>query len=210
MNTYRTNQKIRFESDPPAPGAKTPGEAGGNPRGSPGGPERIRGRPPDNSVLGELLSLLIKISVICILAILLLTFVYGVHRAEDGDMHPAIKDGDLVVFYRLDKDYAAKDILLLSFRGRRRAARVVAVRGDTVDITENGLMINGAFQQELNIYEPTRRYAEGTELPVTPGESQVFVLGDSRENATDSRVYGAVNTKDTLGTVIAVIRRRNL
>jgi signal peptidase I len=154
--------------------------------------------------------LLIKISGICIVVILVFTFVYGVHRVADSDMNPAVKDGDLVIFYRLDKSYGASDLLLLSFRGQRRVARVVAVEGDTVDVTENGLTINGAFQQELNIYEATRRYEEGTTLPVTLGQSQVFVLGDSRSNATDSRVYGAVNADDTLGTVIAVIRRRNL
>jgi signal peptidase I len=115
-----------------------------------------------------------------------------------------------VIFYRLDKNYTANDLLLLSFNGQRRVARVIATKGDTVDVTENGLTINGAFQQELNIYEQTRRYVEGAKLPGTLGESQVFVLGDSRQNATDSRIYGAVNTNDTLGTVIAVIRRRNL
>jgi signal peptidase I len=178
-------------------------------RGSPNGKE-TRDRPRATSALGELLSLLIKISTMCIIAVLVFTFVYGLHRVTDADMNPAVKDGDLVIFYRLDRDYTANDLLLLSFRGRRRVARVIATEGDTVDITENGLMINGAFQQELNIYEETRRYGEGTELPVTLGESQVFVLGDSRKSATDSRIYGAVNTKDTLGTVIAVIRRRNL
>jgi signal peptidase I len=146
----------------------------------------------------------------CIAVVLVFTFIYGLHRVTDADMTPAVKDGDLVIFYRLDRDYTANDLLLLSFRGQRRVARVIATRGDTVDITENGLTVNGAFQQELNIYEKTRRYADGAKLPVTLGEAQVFVLGDSRENATDSRIYGAVNTKDTLGTVIAVIRRRNL
>jgi signal peptidase I len=146
----------------------------------------------------------------CIAVVLVFTFIYGLHRVTDADMNPAVKDGDIVIFYRLDKDYTASDLLLLSFRGQRRVARVIATEGDTVDITENGLTINGAFQQELNIYEQTRRYAEGAELPVTLDESQVFVLGDSRRNATDSRIYGAVNTNDTLGTVIAVIRRRNL
>jgi signal peptidase I len=51
---------------------------------------------------------------------------------------------------------------------------------------------------------------DGIEYPITLAVGEVFVLGDARENATDSRVYGAVNEKDTLGTVIAVIRRRNL
>jgi signal peptidase I len=125
-------------------------------------------------------------------------------------MKPAVRDGDLVMFYRLDKSYAARDLLLLDFQGERQVRRVVATEGDTVDITENGLVINGAIQQELNIYEETYRYAEGVSLPITLGEGEVFVLGDARENASDSRVYGAVRAKDTLGTVIAIMKSRNL
>jgi signal peptidase I len=158
----------------------------------------------------ELLALLLKIGVIAGLAALVFAFVYGLQRNTDPDMDPTIKDGDLVVFYRLDKDYAAGDLLALSFRGERQIRRVVAVEGDTVDITNDGLTINGAHQQEPGIYEKTERYAEGTPLPVTLGEGQVFVLGDSREDATDSRVYGPVNTADTLGAAIALLRQRDL
>jgi signal peptidase I len=78
-----------------------------------------------------------------------------------------------------------------------------------VDITERGLMINGSYQQEPGIYEETPRYEQGADFPITLGASQVFVLGDSRGSATDSRIYGAVDTSNTLGTVIAVVRRRN-
>jgi signal peptidase I len=154
--------------------------------------------------------LLAKAAVTAGVAVLVFTFVYGMHRNADAEMAPAVMDGDLVVFYRFDKDYIAGDLLLLSFQGKKQVRRVVATAGDTVDVTDNRLKVNGSFQQELNIYEKTERYEDGTELPVTLGEGQVFVLGDSRENATDSRVYGAVNTKDSLGTVITVIRRRNL
>jgi signal peptidase I len=158
----------------------------------------------------ELLALLLKLAVICAAFALAFTFLYGLHRSLDPDMIPAVKDGDLVMFYRLDKDYAAGDLLVLSFRGKRQVRRVVAAAGDTVDITESGFTVNGSLQQELTIYEDTRRYEGGTGLPVTLGEGEVFVLGDARANATDSRVYGPVNVKDTLGTVITVIRRRNL
>jgi signal peptidase I len=166
--------------------------------------------PPPPSVLRELSSLLIKIVVICAIVALVFTFVYGFHRVSDADMTPAIKDGDLILFYRLDKNYAASDLLLLSFQGVRQVARVIATQGDVVDVTENGLTINGSYQQELNIYEDTPRYEQGAKLPITLGANQVFVLGDSRRNATDSRVYGAVDSANTLGTVIAVVRRRNL
>ena len=141
---------------------------------------------------------------------LLLSFVYGLHRNTDPDMSPMVKDGDLVLFYRLDKEYAIRDILVLNYQGERQVRRVAARAGDTVDITEQGLIINGARQQEVEIYEETQRYADiGVTFPLTLQEGQLFLLGDARENAADSRVYGPVEIKDTLGKVITVMRRRS-
>lgn len=162
------------------------------------------------SVWRELASLGIKIMLIVISFTLIFTFVYGFHRNTDPDMNPLIKDGDLVMFYRFDQNYAIGDLLLLDFQGERQVRRVVARAGDTVDITEDGLVINGALQQESEIYQHTWRYETGVSFPLTVGAGQVFVLGDARERASDSRVYGPVDTKDTFGTVITVIRRRNL
>ena len=162
------------------------------------------------SVWRELGSLAVKIVVICISFVLTFTFLYGFHRNTDPDMAPMIKDGDLILFYRLNRDYAIGDLLLLDFQGQRQVRRVVARAGDTVDITENGLIINGGLQHEPEIFQETWQYANGVSFPLTVGEGQVFVLGDARENATDSRVYGPVNTGDTLGKVITVIRRRGL
>jgi signal peptidase I len=162
------------------------------------------------SVLKDLMALLLKIFVIAGIAVLIFTFIYGLHRTEDPAMSPAIKGSDLVVFYRFDKDYKAEDVLLLTFQGKRQVRRVVAIEGDTVDITEDGLVINGALQQEPNVYEKTERYEEGVDFPLVLGNGQVFVLGDARDGATDSRIYGAVDAEDTSGTVIAVIRRKNI
>jgi signal peptidase I len=158
----------------------------------------------------ELLSLLIKIVVIVAIGAAVFSFIYGFHRGTDPGMAPAIGSEDLTVFYRLDKDYKAGDVLLLTFQGKKQARRVVATAGDTVDITEDGLIVNGAIQQEPGIYEKTERYVEGIAFPLTVGKEEVFVLADAREGAADSRVYGAVDTKDTLGTVITVVRRKNI
>ena len=158
----------------------------------------------------EFLNLGIKIAAVAGAFALVFTLIYGLHRSADPDMFPMVKDGDLVMFYRLDRDYAAGDLLLLDYQGERQIRRVVARAGDTVDITRDGLVINGARQQEPEIYEKTQRYAQGVAFPLTVGAGQVFVLGDARENAADSRVYGPVNVKDTRGTVIALMRRRQL
>ncbi|MCL2654490.1 MAG: signal peptidase I [Coriobacteriia bacterium] len=162
------------------------------------------------SLWREAIALLIKIAVIVLTFALLFTFAYGIHRSMEPGMNPAVKDGDLVITYRLDKKYAIGDLLLLEFKGETQVRRVVAGAGDVVDITESGLVINGALQQEPNIYQKTQPYDGGISFPVTVGPGQVFVLGDARENATDSRVYGPVNTKDTQGTAISLIRRRHL
>ena len=164
----------------------------------------------ETSVWRELGLLAIKIGIITATIALILTFLYGFYRSADPDMAPMVKTGDLVLFYRLDKNYAIGDLLLLDFQGERQVRRVVARAGDVVDITENGLSINGAIQQEPEIFQRTWPYENGAVFPLTVGEGQVFVLGDARENATDSRVYGPVSTRDTLGTVITIIRRRGL
>ncbi len=137
---------------------------------------------------------------------------FGIVRYPDATMYPAIKNGDIVIFYRLDRDYIAQDVLVLQFQGETQVRRVVATAGDVVDIAPEGLLINGALQQEPGINSPTQRYEEGIDFPLTLQEGQVFVLSDSRADASaaDSRIYGAVDIEDTLGKVVAILRRRNI
>ena len=166
--------------------------------------------PPPPSVWRELGRLGLKVAAIAGSMLLLFTFVYGLHYNKESGMNPAVKDGDLVMYYRLDKKYRAEDLLLLAFQGQKQVRRVIATAGDTVDITEDGLVINGALQMERDIYKKTERYEDGIEFPLTLREGEVFVLGDARDNVTDSRVYGPVRIGDTMGTVIVTLRRRNL
>ena len=163
-----------------------------------------------SSLLRDIGALAIKIAVIFICFTLIFTFLYGFHRHTGPDMSPMVRDGDIVLFYRLSKEHAVGDLILLDVQGERQVRRVVARAGDTVDITEDGLIINGGLQHEPEIYQQTWRYANGISFPLTVGEGQVFVLGDAREDATDSREYGPVSTDSIRGNVITVIRRRNL
>jgi signal peptidase I len=87
---------------------------------------------------------------------------------------------------------------------------VVALAGDTVDITEKGFYINGALQREPDIYRETERYQDGIDFPLTVLEGHVFVLGDNRTGTTDSRIYGPVRINDTQGKVMTVVRRRSI
>lgn len=161
------------------------------------------------SVLSDILLLLLKILVVILLFVLAFTFLFGATRYNDVAMEPNIKSGDLVLYKRYDKDFAVGQEAVLKYQGKTQVMRVVAVAGDTVDMTADGLVINGDLQEEPNPQKQTLPYTEGIRFPVTLKKGEVFLLGDDRENSADSRVYGAVNQDDTLGKVLNIIRRRN-
>jgi len=173
--------------------------------------------PQQNETLRELLYIAAKIAAAGVFITLLFTFIYGAARVSGFSMAPAVKDGDLVIFYRPAKNgYLPGDAVITAQGGERTVRRVIATAGDTVDITEKGLFVNGALVQEPAIYQRTERFAEGVGFPLTVPRGHVFVLADSRagreEQRTpdDSRIYGTVGTGDTMGKVITVIRRRGI
>jgi signal peptidase I len=136
--------------------------------------------------------------------------VYGVAQISGEAMYPRIRDGDLILYYRLEKSFSQGDVVTFQIDGNRRTARVVAVGGDVVDISESGqLLVNGNVQEE-EIFYPTEKLAAGISYPCTVEEGSYFVLCDFRTAATDSREYGTVSGKDISGKVITVLRRRGI
>lgn len=167
-------------------------------------------RVQETTIKQDVVLLLLKMAFIVLTIFLVFTFLYGIVRINDLSMKPAIRDGDLAIYYRLDKYYVAGDVAAFEDDGRTTTGRVAAVAGDTVDITKDGLKINGALQVSQDIYFGTTQYKDGVNFPLTVGEGQIFVLGDNRPQATDSRIYGCINISDVKGKVIAIIRTRGV
>ena len=161
------------------------------------------------TVTEDLLRLLFKVLVIILAFIALFTFMFGATRLRETAMEPNIKAGDLVIYYRLDKSYVATNVVALNYKGQTQVMRVVAVAGDTVDMTDRGFVINGNLQSEPDKTKQTLPFKEGVTFPITLQEGEVFVLGDNRTESEDSRIYGAIKVDDTNGEVMTVLRRRN-
>lgn len=168
------------------------------------------GKRKETSVLADILLLLFKIVLIALFFVILFTFIFGITQVRDNSMAPAVRAGDIILYYRLDKSYMKDDAIVVNENGETQVRRVEAVANDTVDFDENGFLVNGNLQLEEDIYTETLPYTGGPTYPVTLASDEVFVLGDNREAAVDSRVYGPVRAADTRGKVITVLRRRGI
>lgn len=141
----------------------------------------------------------------------LLFFFIGFAAMDSNDMHPRVDLGDLMMFYRLDRSPSAQDVVVFEKGGERYVGRIVAIPGDTVEITSSDtLVINGSTMVESDIYFRTPRYDSDVEYPLTLGENEYFVLADNRLEGMDSRWLGPVTYKEISGTVIAVLRRNHI
>lgn len=153
----------------------------------------------------ELLKSLVIIGVILMIAF---SKVFLVTVARGMDMFPAIQDGDIVLGYRLDSRYLKNDVVVYEDENKTRIARVVAKAGDSVDITEDGVLYVNGTEQSGEIVYPTVRGEQ--EYPFTVPEDCVYVLGDYRTVATDSRKTGPVRTEKIKAKVVSLFRRRGI
>lgn len=142
---------------------------------------------------------------------LLCGFVFGFTTVPNNDMTPNFKVGDMLMYYQLNRDFVAQDVVVLNKNDTTYVGRVVAKGGDTVNITDKGgLVINGNTMIETNIYNDTVRYEGFVNYPVTLKDGEYFVLNDIRSSGEDSRYYGPVSESEILGKVITAVRRNNL
>ena len=175
--------------------------------------EGERSAPPRGAERARLrhlaLSLLLRLAAVAAALALLLGVVLLVTQAHGQDMFPAVKDGDLLIAYRLQRRWAQDDVVLYRQGDVLRAGRIAAVGGDVVMLEEDGtLRVNGTLHTGEVLY-PTYP-ADGVTYPYTVPEGCLFILNDYRTHGRDSRHFGAVPQQDAAGKVITLLRRRGL
>ena len=130
-------------------------------------------------------------------------------QVSGNAMFPAVKDGDLVIAFRIQQEYAKNDVVVYTADGEIRIGRIVARALDVVTLDDSGkLLVNGTNQAGEILY-PT--YAkEGLIYPYAVPDDHVFVLGDYRTQTEDSRDFGPILMENVQGKVITILRRRGL
>lgn len=161
-------------------------------------------------VLRALLTLLLKAAVFTVFLVILFGYVFGLITNADVGMQPSFRQGDLILFYRMADSFVSGDVVLIRCGDETKLERVIAVPGDIVNIDAEGLLLNGAQVRETNAEGETRRLGSAVSYPLIVPDGKLFVLGDNRENALDSRAFGCVDIGDVQGKVIGLFRRRGL
>lgn len=162
------------------------------------------------SLGSDLVNLLIRLAIIAAIIWVIFSFVFGLFINSGVAMEPSVQDRDIIIFYRLDNEYTANEAVVYEADGEERLGRIVARGGDTVEITEDGLKVNGYLQQDYKNTGETLAVQDGLEYPITLAEDEFFILGDNREESTDSRMFGPVRLDDIKGSVLTVLRRRDV
>jgi signal peptidase I len=154
---------------------------------------------------------LCKLVVLVLVIWAVFTFVFGLRQVSGETMYPMLRDGDLILFYRLEDAYQIDDVVAFQRSDYTFTARIVAQSGDVVDITDEGkLVVNGNEQDEDIFYATSPVDISDVEYPYTVAEGSYFVLSDHRVAGFDSRDFGAIAEKDLDGKVITVLRRRGI
>ena len=122
-------------------------------------------------------------------------------------MEPTLHDGDNLIVdkitYRFN-DPKRFDIIVFPFRYKENTyyiKRIIGLPGDPVQITNDGKIyinqeeLKEGYGQEV-ILDPGNAYT-----PITLGEDEYFVLGDNRNNSSDSRSssVGIIQRDDIIG-----------
>lgn len=155
-------------------------------------------------------SLLLRILFLALTAWILLTQVFLITQVRGNEMFPAVKDGDLLIGFRLQDTYVKSDVVVYTASGKTRIGRIAARESDIVTIDDSGtLLVNGTAQSGEILY-PTYPEDSILDYPYTVPEGHVFILCDYRTQSEDSRHLGPVPLKNVKAKVITILRRRGL
>lgn len=137
------------------------------------------------------------------------TFVVQPFVIPTGSMEPTILVGDRVLAEKITYLFSppsAGDIVVFDDPAGmypQLIKRIVAVGGQTIDIRDGAVFIDGALLEEPYTAAAMTELA-GQSLPITIPEDYVWLMGDNRPNSSDSRIFGPQPVESIGGRAVAI------
>ena len=163
-----------------------------------------------------------------LIALFIRTFVVQAFKIPSGSMKPTLQIGDHLLvnkfIYGIKIPFVRKtllpinnprreDIVVFIYpmdRSKDFIKRVVGIAGDTIEIRNKKIYLNGSLYNDGHgVYTDRRFFPASIEPrdnfgPVTVPAEHIFVMGDNRDQSYDSRFWGFVDLKDVLGKAFII------
>ena len=160
-------------------------------------------------VMREILSKGLYLLIVLCLTYLVIAFVGQRTEVNGGSMEPTLSDEDNLIVDKITyrfSDPERFDIIVFPFKYKEKTyyiKRIIGLPGETVQIDQQGnIYIDGEILHENYGKEVIQPDHIGlASQPITLGDDEYFVLGDNRNNSTDSRVsqVGNIKRDDIIG-----------
>ncbi len=123
-------------------------------------------------------------------------------KVDSKSMEPNLKEGQFVVVEPVEDLSSLRrgDIILLEWNGNSLIKRLIGLPGETVEIRQGSILINGAvYDEPYDAIKP--KYEQG---PVKLGKDEYYVLGDNRNDSRDSHQsgFGPITSEMIKGRVV--------
>jgi signal peptidase I len=162
------------------------------------------------------------------IALVIRTFVVQAFKIPSGSMIPTLEIGDHILVNRFIYGFRIPytRVRLLPFTTPQRGdvivfvypednskdfiKRVVGVGGDTVEIKDKRVYVNGrAWEDPFGVYTDPRVLPKSMDPrdnfgPVKVPPDELFVMGDNRDNSRDSRYWGFVHVGEVKGKAFLI------
>ncbi|MDF2880725.1 MAG: sipS [Clostridiaceae bacterium] len=165
----------------------------------------------NNKIGKEIKEYSISIIIAFIIALTFKTYVFARADVVGPSMQNTLHTNDVVFAEKvslLTHDFKKGQIVIFNshdISNNSYVKRIIALEGDTVEIKNGKVYVNEKIIDEPyvsidNITTGGSFLREGQKYTVP--SNHIFVMGDNRENSTDSREIGAIDYKDIEGHVI--------
>ena len=181
----------------------------------------------------EILSWVLTLLVALVAALLIRSVIFEPVRVDGHSLDDTLNDGEIMFVTKFDysstwlcfpwqsdeaKEKAPRitiggnpnrfDVVICRYPGRgdtNFVKRVIGLPGDTLELRDGYLFVNGEAYEEPYINDAYRVGYLNDFGPITVPEGQYFVMGDHRNNSNDSRSQGPIDRNMIVGHVRSVL-----